>query len=407
MRSIPLLSFIALCLMVCTAAAEIYTIDTKAQWERWTYPEGLMEVTEDGGIRLNPLRKTVNAVADAGQFKEEGGIVRTGSNQGEGDRIADGDVLTWWKPRESDGLDRWWIDVDLGRAVLASKIRLTFPDTVGARPFRYFSVWTSPGIYVVGVQEKILRYARVGSTIGANEETAVEFDLSTYNPSPATGAYLNTADTLYVEPLQYVRFVADSKNADAALAEIKVETVGYNIAIKADQWGGGIEGSPRTRGAESLIDGNLRTSWGMEWSPEQTWRAAGTWWKLDLGGLFYIDRIVLIPHEAGATPYPYGLGTDRIGHWEGLTFLTSDGAPSGAVGGTERAEGDFKYELLSKITNNTNPRRWLLDLSFPTRRARYVFWGLEWVEPGAPGLRTAFPLSYPEAICTGQSLSLQ
>lgn len=373
MRSVFLLSVVGLCLMAGMVTAEVYTIDTKAQWERWTYPKGLVEVTEEGSLRIIPLSRTVNAVADAGQFKQDGDIVRAGSNQTKADRVMDGDVRTWWKPRENDGLDQWWIDVDLGRAVVANKIRLTFPDTVGAKPFRYFSVWTSPGVHVQAAPGKF-RYTRAGATIGANRETVVEYDLSTYNPSPATGAYLNTADRLPFEPVQYVRFQADGKNKDAALAEIEVETIGYNIAIKAPQWGGDIKSAARTRGAEYLIDGSIDTGWGMEWSPEQTWRAAGTWWKLDLGSLFYIDRIVFIPNVQGVSPYFYGWDSRRAASWQGIVFKTSDGTPSGAIGGGERAEGDFKYELLSEIDNNMIPRRWLFDLSFPTRRVRYIFW---------------------------------
>lgn len=354
---------------------EVYTVRTEEQWKRWTYPEDLVQFTDEGYLKLRRFSKLVNPIEDAGRFEHEDGIVRAGSNQGDAELIVDGDPRTWWKPRQEDGLDKWWIDIDLGRVVLVSKIRLRFPDTTGARPFRYFSVWASPGIHVM-VSPKNVRYSLVGATVGANRDTLVEYDLATYSPSPSTAQYLNTSDRLPFAPVRYVRFVSEGKNEDAALAELEMEAIGYNVALNAQERGGSIESSKRTRGAESLIDGSLETGWGMEWSPEQTWLAAGTWWKLDLGSVFFVDRIVFIPNDRNYTPYFYWWDPGRSGKWEGLVFFTSDGTPSGAVGGAERVEGNFKYELLSYIDNRPLPRRWVFDLSFPTRQVRYIFWHL-------------------------------
>ncbi|OPX31561.1 MAG: hypothetical protein B1H40_03780, partial [Candidatus Latescibacteria bacterium 4484_181] len=58
--------------------------------------------------------------------KEElrGGIKTAGSNLKDAPNILDGDVND-----PKDDLQDWFIEVDLGRVVLADTIRLIFPDT--------------------------------------------------------------------------------------------------------------------------------------------------------------------------------------------------------------------------------------------------------------------------------------
>ena len=57
-----------------------------------------------------------------------GGIWEAGSGQATADRVIDGDPATFWKPDPDDVVGEWFVQIDLGRAVLAKEIRLKFPD---------------------------------------------------------------------------------------------------------------------------------------------------------------------------------------------------------------------------------------------------------------------------------------
>jgi hypothetical protein len=124
-------------------------------FESWNPPKGLVEVHADG-IEIKRFGKSFNAVADAHEYSSVvigdlyGSVrpARTPSNQADAHLIADQDPRTWWKPAAEDPPDKFWVELDLGRAVIADKIRVIFPDTTGARPFTFFSVFTSPGVPV-------------------------------------------------------------------------------------------------------------------------------------------------------------------------------------------------------------------------------------------------------------------
>ena len=68
-------------------------------FESWNPPKGLVEVQVDG-INIKRFGKSFNAVADA-------------------HLIADQDPRTWWKPATEDPTDKFWVELDLGRAVIA------------------------------------------------------------------------------------------------------------------------------------------------------------------------------------------------------------------------------------------------------------------------------------------------
>ncbi len=106
----------------------------------------------DDGVEVSRFGKTFNAVANANEFSSVvigdlyGSVrpVRTPSNQAEAHLVADQDPNTWWKPVADDPTEKYWVELDLGRAVIANKIRVIFPDTTDARPFTFFSVLLVP-----------------------------------------------------------------------------------------------------------------------------------------------------------------------------------------------------------------------------------------------------------------------
>ena len=87
-------------------------INTASHWEDWTYPEGVVDIT-DGVIRPFFIRKSIDAVADAAQFG--GGIRAAGSNLGQAARILDPELSRFWEPDKEAPLEDWWVEVDLGR----------------------------------------------------------------------------------------------------------------------------------------------------------------------------------------------------------------------------------------------------------------------------------------------------
>ena len=72
-----------------------------------------------------------------------GGILTAGSNREQASMVIDGDLDTYWESDLDQPLDDWWIDIDLGRTVIAKRIVVRFADT--GDPFLKFRVLVSDG----------------------------------------------------------------------------------------------------------------------------------------------------------------------------------------------------------------------------------------------------------------------
>lgn len=381
MMALLVAGVLLLCLQPLSAE-QVFAIPRDNAWDTWDYPRGLIRV-EDDGIHVKRFGKDLNALADAADFvaKAIGAhgsrIARTPTNQDRVDRIRDQRHDTWWQPEQNRPLEEWWLEIDLRRLVLATRIRLVFPDTTGARPFRFFSVYTSPGLEITASPGSVY-FNRVGGTVKANTSRVVEYDLVARNPSGATGQFLSPDDELAFDPIRFIRFVAEGSLTDAALAEVEVETLGENIALRTAAWGGAISASPRSAGVEKLISGDLSTQggWGIEHNAgrQDGWRLAGMWFKLDMLNTFRVDRVVWLPVVQSVSPWFYAMDNDRQVAWEGTTFTTSDGTPAASIAGSTPEEGDYSYELLSEINNEIGAKSWIFDLQFPTRPIRLLFW---------------------------------
>ena len=379
----------------------------------WRYPAGLVDVTADG-FSVKPFGTTFNAVAD---IDEHSSILignfgsrpaRSPSNQAHADRIRDQDPSTWWKPYPDDSVQERWIELDLGRAVVADRIRVIFPDEEGARPFSFFSVYTSPGIPVFGGSPRIL-YTRVGRPVSNNTEQTVEFTLQTTGLRGAAGAHLDTNSTMPFDVIRFIRFEAAAATPDAALAEIEVDGVGFNLGSMVGtptrrdnddpHWGGttwtskdrDCEGCGKGSGADEMIDEDLGfRTWTTESEDKGEWRKTGVWQVIDFGSVFRVNRVIFFPIVAGRSPIIYGYERDKQGPWSYLDLLTSDG--SGSSSSDAEVEGLFHYELLSEVVNGTNsadPRfrshygRHLFDFNFEPLDVRLLLWR-------APTVQSAF-----------------
>ena len=74
------------------------------------------------------------------------GGVTAGSNQRDAHYLIDDDMSTFWEPDPADSIEDWWVQLRLGRLVVASKIVLHFVREGEGDPFRHFKVlvWRQP-----------------------------------------------------------------------------------------------------------------------------------------------------------------------------------------------------------------------------------------------------------------------
>ncbi|MXX36635.1 MAG: hypothetical protein F4Z85_00915 [Gemmatimonadetes bacterium] len=389
--------FLLLLLIVHSALYAQDIVFEGTDFAAWNHPAGLVQIGSTG-VAVKRFGTTFNAVANASEFSsvtigDYGRLpVRAPSNQAQAGLVADQDHNTYWQPDLADPLQKWWLEVDLQRAVVARKIRVIFPQTEDARPFEFFSVHVSPGIQVVGTTGKHIAFERVGRPVNNNTKQVVEFELKTANKPPASGTprgeFLVKSDSLDFSILRFVRFEAAGQTAGAALAEIEVDGVGFNLptrvfteerAEKGElSWGGrtwtsrarGCDGCGKASGAEFLVDADLgRRLWSIQASSgDRDWRDDGVWSVIDFGNVFRIDRIIFVPLIGGRSPWLYGYQQGAVGGWPMFDILTSDGSPSNTADPT--AEGPFDYELLSEVRTSYP----FNDFQFPTRDTRLILW---------------------------------
>lgn len=383
--------------MLCTASGATDTLTFGVdELAAWRHPKGLVDVTQDGVV-VRRFGTQFNAVANADSFESRAiGVfgrrkIRTPHRQDTADRVADQAYDTWWQPVTDEIPERSWIEIDLGRAVVADRIRLVFPDTSGARPFRFFSVFTSPGAEAFGSDGRIV-YSRL-RPVTDNDQRVVDFDLISIDRSDNSAPFLVSSDTLNFDFVRFIRFESTDARPDAALAEIEVRAVGFNLASRVEfedrvakgqqVWGGrtwtsdarNCSGCGRGSGADALIDGDLaRRRWAIETSATGDWRNLGIWSVVDLGSVFRVNRLVWLPLVYNVSRLTYGGERDRGCNWLDLDFLTSDGQPSNQA--DPEVEGPFRYQLLSSLDNGPLPRRSLYDFQFPARDTRLILWRL-------------------------------
>ena len=392
MKRLSRILTLSVLLIAIPAIGQDLIFDTD-EFASWQYPAGLVNVTDEG-VTVKRFGATENAVADIddhssitiGQFGSR--PARTPTNQFSADRIRDQDETTYWKPNPNDPLQLWWIELDLGRVVVADKVRVIFPDEEGARPFSFFSVFASPGIPVFGSIQPQIVYERIGRPINNNTSQVVEFNLSMTGLNSAEGAHLDLSSTMNFDLVRFIRFEATGATPDAALAEIEVDGVGFNLSSmvgtptrredEEPHWGGttwtskdrDCEGCGKGSGADEMLDEDVGfRTWTIEGSDKGDWRKSGVWQTIDFGSIFRIDRVIFFPIVAGRSPVIYGFERDKQGSWSIFDFLTSDGSPSNRADPV--TEGPFHYDVLSQVENSG---RHMFDFRFPPLDMRLLLW---------------------------------
>ncbi len=318
MRVVVLLS---LTMSAAQLTAEVYRIDSRSQWEEWAFPAGLLRFDSGGSLTTVRFRGETNVAPESPRYTHEGiggvthtgGVWKVGSGAATASRVIDGDAGTFWQPDPTDPLEDWWLEVNLGRSIPVTRIKLVFPDEEGARPLRQFRVFGSSGERRSPVAE-LFAFELVGGTTRFNESREVEFRVPAIADDTTIVVGAAGADTAGQRPteyrmLQFVRVRADMKSPEASLAEVEVYTIGDNVALGTAERGGTVV--EETGRGTVMADGDYNSSWSLQSS-----RAEKIRWEWDLGALFWLDRLILV----GAPP---SSSFRRILDHE---FLVSDGS---------------------------------------------------------------------------------
>ncbi len=365
---------------VVPVGAEVLRFDNTAAWSTWEIPYGLVEFGDAGQLQLVKFRKDINAATNAPLFAHStrsrgdnvaGGVWKAGSNPDAAGRIIDGDPTTFWQASSSDALDDWFVQIDLGRAVLAKEIRLEFPNQDGARPFRQFTVFTATGITSDPLKDVFL-YRPVFLTTQPNQDTSIviplSFDLQDSAQVVDPNLDVEPADIDQFRLVQYVNFNVEAIDPEGALAEIEVIAVGDNISLGTLRRGTVIDGLT-ARGNEDILDADMNT--GNAIIPVayegrvRSWQEQGTWFYIDLGATFWLDGLfiyTLSPRE--------GTVGSLASAPRGFNFLYSDGTR--LISSELPTPEAFDFTPLI-VQPDLAPLRYL-RYAFKPRQIRYLFW---------------------------------
>ncbi len=336
-------------------AADQLRYDSARDWRQWHLPLGAVELTPSGAIQLTKIEKGTDAVRDLDAFG--GGIRNAGSNLSTARLVIDGNPATGWAPDPAADPDEWFIEIDLGRAVSAKSVTLVFD--AAAPPFELFDLLLSTGEpetdFIAAPIAGSLVY-RVKERIKENTRHQVTYPI----------------EQIDEEPIQFIRFEPLLLVPDARLVEVKVETIGDNIALGLLERGGAVDVNINLASsdlqplgkARALFDGDLYERW-----------RAGTASRgltdilahmiLDLGAVYWVDQTRIIGGVVVRSGFGGGITTNhyvsrRRWDFRFYEFMTSDGSLSpdgtrlwtkhfsGASPGNQTSKGlvDHRFDLL-------------------------------------------------------------
>ena len=410
-------------------------VDSKEHWEHWQSAANTVRITDDG-VRPVFIRKStrlqtgrgevvvpgVNAVRNAARFG--GGIRAAGSNDAGAAALTDGSPDTYWEPDTSAPLEDWWVQIDLGRTVSATRIVLVFVEEDLGDPFLQFKVTTSQGEVNIG---PMLYRTRFTTNRPVKRERVFEIDLTRQLPTKwpdATGGF--TGDVIrYVgvaatdsdydrarkvsraeyerlpderrgtveyyrrDPSGRERLLLAREHWDALegtgaqgsvvyyrrelprLAEVEVWTVGDNIGTGVLERGGSVT-SVENNGAEgTLVDGDF-------FGQVLYWPARGGYNAerllpsepadsersliIDLGGAFFLDniRVLQIAARALTKPFPQ------------YRIQLSDGSTHAGGSLAWTTVGRFRNAAASSASSSSTRHQQIYNnFRFPLTRARY------------------------------------
>ena len=404
-------------------------IEGKAHWEQWQ--SATAEIT-DAGVRPGFLRKStrmevdgeevvvpgVNAVLDAADFG--GGVRAAGSGEAGAAALMDGRLDTYWEPDPDAPVRDWWVQLDLGRTVSATRIVLKFVDAELGDPFLHFKVTTSQGELSLGVPIFRTRYTTNTPVKG---QRVFEIDLRTQSPTKWPAVYGDfTGDVINLVGIQATdsdfgkgRQVSESEyeslppgqqgdieyyRLDARgqrrllggredwdslegtgrqgpvvhyrrerprLAEVEVWAIGDNIGTGVLERGGTLTSVDDTGAEPAVVDGHFfgrQAYWsGLGgYNPEQASaflpKDLDRRLLIDLGGAFFLDNIRVLQRNQG------------FGHVKAFSDYRIE-----LSDGSRTAGGGLAWETVGVAENLDNSHeptsQTYNDFKFPLTRAKF------------------------------------
>jgi len=368
-----------------SCSAKLYQVRIDTVWRtpvgrevRWAMPRGVVRFHEDGTIGLVKFREGVNAALELAKF---GGEVRARSNQRDAGKVVDGREDTWWSPDPRDPIEDWMIELDLGKAILARKIKLTFADTVVSgdtlKPFERFKVYISNG---TGRDWNVPEYRLLGRTEEINRERCIEYIVRYEEAGDTTEAGETLKKVLNLDLVRFVRIMIEAPNISGrpALAEVEVGAVGDNIAFLTNENGGNIKAYINEDKAPNIFDGHAGRGWefqpvpDVEWCRHPTNPNIASCFEWDLGATFWVDRMYL---DFGRQSGVYAsVGLDNITRMpSGYILMVSDGSPRPG-GPLDWPPGNkYDYKLLADVENRSMPYQLHYFHEFEPMKVRHIF----------------------------------
>jgi len=165
-------------------------VNRPGHWEAWQSPPGVRSIRADGTVEPRFLHRDINATLDANQYQYyvaedtlQGGIFAAGTSRETAPLILDGDLSTYWEPGRDAPLDGWFVEIDLGRSVIARRVVLRFVEEGRGDPFLKFRVLISDGLRLGGEQRR--RFFRVGLVNAPNkDQREFVFEIQPQRPVP-------------------------------------------------------------------------------------------------------------------------------------------------------------------------------------------------------------------------------
>jgi len=353
-------------------------VDSRDHWELWNAAANTVQISDEG-VKPAFIRKHtrlevdgeevivpgINAVLNAGEF--EGGVLNAGSNRSSAIDVMDGEMNTYWEPDVTDLLQDWWLQIDIGRTVSATRIVLKFVEEDLGDPFLQFRVTTSNGqetpagnqllfrtrfttdkpnksLRVIDIDltkqlpsqwpdargvftGDVIRYVGVGIT-DSDFGRGRQVSQSEYDSLPADEQ--GQIDYFRQEASGRLRLLDGEEDWDALagtarqgpvvyyrreiprLAEIEVWTIGDNIGTGVLQRGGRVTAGENNNRAGAVVDGDL-------YGQVRFWSALGSFdpnrlaisdprdaersMFIDLGGSYFLDHVRIL--HAVSNPPPF------------------------------------------------------------------------------------------------------
>ncbi len=155
--------------------ADRIEIGSKDEWAAWQAPVGTRVFGEDGSVQPRFVRRDINAALNADRFiyvsegdTLVGGIAGAGSGIETAHWAIDGNNETYWEPNLSHPVEDWWVDIDLGRVALVTRVVVRFAEEGAGDPLLKFRVLASDG-RVTFTYERQRSFRRVGLANLANK----------------------------------------------------------------------------------------------------------------------------------------------------------------------------------------------------------------------------------------------